>query len=116
LIAGPPMGTLGDNDEEEADKQNAASEPIIKRGATLGSRDKKGAKPLERFEIRLPSGSHFTLAGATSSSQSPMEAADRAVIRRACHARCQTYAQFCSHRSTKLVSSHRQLSQILRWI
>ena len=26
LIAGPPMGSLGDNDEEEADKQNAARE------------------------------------------------------------------------------------------
>jgi hypothetical protein len=46
LIAGPPMGSLGDNDEEEADKQNAAREPKIERGAALGSRDKKGAKPL----------------------------------------------------------------------
>jgi hypothetical protein len=40
------MGSLGDNDEEEADKQNAAREPKIKRGAALGSRDKKDAKPL----------------------------------------------------------------------
>jgi sporulation protein YlmC with PRC-barrel domain len=48
------MGTLGDNDEEEADKQNAASEPIIKRGATLGSRDKKGAKPLLRIDELAP--------------------------------------------------------------
>ena len=38
LIAGPPMGSLGDNDEEEADKQNAAREPKIKPGAALGSR------------------------------------------------------------------------------
>ena len=29
LIAGPPMGSLGDNDEDEADKQIAAREPMI---------------------------------------------------------------------------------------
>ena len=46
LIAGPSMGSLGDNDEEEADKQSAAREPKIKRGAPQGTRGKKDAKPL----------------------------------------------------------------------
>ena len=54
LIAGPPMGSLGDNDEEEADKQNAAREPKIRRGASLGSRDKKDAKPLIRIDELTP--------------------------------------------------------------
>jgi sporulation protein YlmC with PRC-barrel domain len=54
LIAGPPMGSLGDNDEEEADKQNVAREPKIKRGAALGSRDKKDAKPLLRIDELAP--------------------------------------------------------------
>jgi hypothetical protein len=50
LIAGPSMSSLGDNDEEEAEKQDAAREPKIKRGATLGTRDKKDAKPLLRTD------------------------------------------------------------------
>jgi sporulation protein YlmC with PRC-barrel domain len=54
LIAGPPMGSLGDNDEEEADKQNVAREPKIKRGAALGSRNKKDAKPLLRIDELAP--------------------------------------------------------------
>ena len=54
LIAGPPMGSLGGNDEEDADKQNAAREPIIKRGAVLGSRDKKDAKSLLRIDELAP--------------------------------------------------------------
>ncbi|WP_041803021.1 PRC-barrel domain-containing protein [Rhodopseudomonas palustris] len=54
LIAGPPMGSLGDNDEEEADKQNSAREPKVHRGATLGSRDKKDAKPLLRIDELTP--------------------------------------------------------------
>lgn len=54
LIAGPPMGSLGGNDEEEADKQNAAREPKIKRGASLGSRDKKDAKPLIKIDQLTP--------------------------------------------------------------
>src|SRR4051812_37101382 len=54
LIAGPPMGSLGDNDEEEADKQIAAREPKIRRGATLGSRDKKDAKPLIKIDQLTP--------------------------------------------------------------
>jgi hypothetical protein len=54
LIAGPPMGSLGDNDEEEADKQNAAREPKIKRGAAEGSRDKKGAQSLITIDELAP--------------------------------------------------------------
>src|SRR5215213_10967741 len=46
LLAGPAMSSLGDNDEEEAEKQNAAREPKVGRRAARGSRDKKGAKPL----------------------------------------------------------------------
>ena len=54
LIAGPPMGQLGDNDEEEADKQNAASEPKVKRGAASGARGHKDAKPLLRIDELAP--------------------------------------------------------------
>jgi sporulation protein YlmC with PRC-barrel domain len=54
LIAGPPMGSLGGNDEEDADKQNNAREPKIKRGAVVGSRDKKDAKPLLRIDELAP--------------------------------------------------------------
>src|SRR4051794_26221864 len=32
LIAGPSMGSLGDNDEEEAEKQSAAREPKLHQG------------------------------------------------------------------------------------
>jgi hypothetical protein len=46
LISGPAMSTLGGNDEEEAEKQMSAREPKIQRGAVVGRRDKKGAKPL----------------------------------------------------------------------
>jgi hypothetical protein len=54
LIAGPPMGSLGDNDEEEADKQIVAREPKIKRGAALGNRDKNDAKPLLKIDELTP--------------------------------------------------------------
>lgn len=54
LIAGPPMGSLGDNDEEAADKQMADSEPKARRGASSGSRDKKGAKPLMKIDELTP--------------------------------------------------------------
>src|SRR3954465_436442 len=50
LIAGPPMGPLGDKDEEAADKQMADSEPKARRGASSGSRAKKGAKPLMKID------------------------------------------------------------------
>src|SRR3954469_12139274 len=39
LIAGPAMGSLGSNDEEDADKQIAARTPKVQRGAALGRRD-----------------------------------------------------------------------------
>jgi PRC-barrel domain len=54
LISGPPMGSLGDNDEEEADKQIAAREPKIQRGAAQGGRDKKNAKPLILIDELAP--------------------------------------------------------------
>jgi len=47
LIASPSMGALGDNDEEEAEKQSAAREPKLHRGgAAIGRRQEKDAKPL----------------------------------------------------------------------
>jgi hypothetical protein len=54
LISGPPMGSLGDNDEEEADKQIAAREPMIQRGRERGRRNEKGAKPLIRIDQLAP--------------------------------------------------------------
>ena len=36
------MGSLGDNDEDEAEKQIAAREPKVQRGAALGRRGEKG--------------------------------------------------------------------------
>ncbi|WP_442869459.1 PRC-barrel domain-containing protein [Bradyrhizobium sp. CCBAU 11434] len=54
LIAGPPMGSLGGNDEEDAERQNIASEPKVKRGAALGSRDRKDAKPLLKIDELTP--------------------------------------------------------------
>src|SRR3954452_11118057 len=46
LVAGPAMGTLGGNDEDEAEKQIGAREPKVRRGAAQGSRNEKDAKPL----------------------------------------------------------------------
>src|SRR3954454_5388578 len=54
LVAGPAMNTLGDNDEDEADKQMAAREPKVQRGATLGRRDEKDAKPLVAMDDLAP--------------------------------------------------------------
>src|SRR4051812_25023532 len=54
LIAGPPMGSLGDNDEEEAIKQSAAREPMTQRGGEKGRRNEKGAKPLIRIDQLAP--------------------------------------------------------------
>jgi sporulation protein YlmC with PRC-barrel domain len=54
LISGPIMSSLGDNDEENAEKQNAAREPRVRRGAEKGSRDQKGAKPLVRIDQLAP--------------------------------------------------------------
>ena len=54
LISGPPMGSLGDNDEEEADKQIAAGEPITRRGGERGRRNERSAKPLVRIDQLAP--------------------------------------------------------------
>jgi hypothetical protein len=54
LISGPTMASLGDNDEEEADKQNAAREPMPQRGGQRGSRDMKDAMPLIRIDELSP--------------------------------------------------------------
>src|SRR5436190_10849600 len=54
IIGGPGMGNLGDNDEDEAEKQFAAREPKVQRGAALGRRDEKGAKPLIAIDELAP--------------------------------------------------------------
>jgi hypothetical protein len=54
LIAGPPMGDLGDNDEDEADKQIVAREPKVERGKTQGRRGDKGATALIRINDLVP--------------------------------------------------------------
>src|SRR5215210_1785200 len=54
LIAGPAMGSLGDNDEDEAEKQITAREPKVQRGATLGRRNEKDAKPLVSIDALAP--------------------------------------------------------------
>jgi hypothetical protein len=54
LIAGPSMSSLRGNDEEDAEKQDAAREPKSKPGAALGTRDKKDAKPLLRIDELAP--------------------------------------------------------------
>lgn len=64
LIAGPPMGTLGDNDEDEAEKQTAARAPKVARGAALGTRGKKDAKPLLQISDLAPSLRSDEIVGA----------------------------------------------------
>lgn len=54
LIAGPAMASLGDNDEDEAEKQIAAREPKVQRGAAQGHRDENGAKPLVAIDALAP--------------------------------------------------------------
>jgi hypothetical protein len=54
LVSSPSMSSLGDNDEDEANKQIAAREPKIQRGAAQGRRDEKGAKPLIRLDELTP--------------------------------------------------------------
>jgi PRC-barrel domain len=54
LIAGPVMSSLGDNDEEAAEKQSAAREPKVRLGMERGSRDKKDAKPLVKIDELTP--------------------------------------------------------------
>src|SRR3954469_6991129 len=40
LLAGPAMASLGDNDEDEAEKQFAARAPKVQRGAALGHKSR----------------------------------------------------------------------------
>jgi hypothetical protein len=54
LVAGPAMGSLGDSDEEEAEKQMAARKPKIQRDAALGQRGEKDAKPLVAIDGLAP--------------------------------------------------------------
>lgn len=55
LIAGPSMGSLGDNDEEAAEKQMDAQAPKVhQRGASLGSRGASGAQPLISIDELVP--------------------------------------------------------------
>jgi hypothetical protein len=49
LVSTPSMASLGDNDEDEADQQFAAREPLIQRGAAAGQRGEDGALPLLRI-------------------------------------------------------------------
>jgi hypothetical protein len=48
------MGTLGNNDEEEAEKQIEAREPKVQRGVARGHRQDKDAKPLVSIEELSP--------------------------------------------------------------
>jgi hypothetical protein len=55
LVAGPPMGTLGDNDEEAAEAQIEAQAPKVQqRGASVGNRGQKNAKPLIKVSDLAP--------------------------------------------------------------
>ncbi len=54
LIAEPNMSMLGGNDEEDAEKQMTAGQPMVRRGATVGRRGEKGAKPLESIDSLAP--------------------------------------------------------------
>jgi hypothetical protein len=55
LVAGPSMGTLGDNDEEAAEKQMDAQLPKVhQRGAAQGRRGNRGARPLISIDELAP--------------------------------------------------------------
>jgi sporulation protein YlmC with PRC-barrel domain len=54
LISGPAMTTLGDSDENNAEKQMDAQEPQVQRGGTLGHRSDKDAKPLVSVDDLSP--------------------------------------------------------------
>jgi hypothetical protein len=54
LLAGPPMDSLGGNDEEQAEKQIGAREPKVQRGAVKGRRADKDAKPLVSIDELAP--------------------------------------------------------------
>jgi len=54
LISGPSMASLGDSDEDAAESQIEAQDVKVRRGATLGRRGEKGAKPLISIEELAP--------------------------------------------------------------
>jgi hypothetical protein len=54
LVSEPTMSQLGHNDEDEADQQFAAREPMLQRGAVAGHRGDDGAKPLVRVTELSP--------------------------------------------------------------
>src|SRR5215203_3820308 len=54
LISGPSMSSLGDNDEDAAEDQMAARDPKVQRGASLGRREEKNAKPLINIDELAP--------------------------------------------------------------
>ena len=54
LIAEPNMSMLGGNDEEDAEKQMSAGQLKVRRGATVGRRGEKGAKPLASIDSLAP--------------------------------------------------------------
>jgi len=54
LVSAPSMGSLGDNDEDEAEKQITARDPKVQRGATQGHRGEKDAKPLVSIDELSP--------------------------------------------------------------
>ena len=54
LLAGPPMDSLGGNDEEDAEAQISAREPKVQRGAARGRRADKNARPLIYIDELAP--------------------------------------------------------------
>ena len=55
LVTSPSMGNLGDSDEDEAEQQFAAREPMVQRGgATIGRRDDANAQPLISINEMAP--------------------------------------------------------------
>jgi hypothetical protein len=54
LVSEPAMSQLGNNDEDEADQQFAAREPMVQRGAVAGHRSDDGATPLVRVTELSP--------------------------------------------------------------
>ena len=58
------MGSLGDNDEDEAEKQTNARQPKVQRGAAVGNRGQKDAKPLLEISDLAPSLRSDEIVGA----------------------------------------------------
>ncbi|HUQ34912.1 MAG TPA: PRC-barrel domain-containing protein [Aestuariivirga sp.] len=55
LVASPSMASLGGSDEDEADLQDAAREPLVRRGGnSLGRRSDPNATPLIRIDEMAP--------------------------------------------------------------